>query len=384
MNWLSRERVNNYPWVFIVLYLGIGGYWIFHSLFSGNRIDPMGTPIGADFIVYWVVSSFCLDGNPAAAYDIPKLNAAFKVLTGSDTYQQAWNYSPTVLLMVLPLALLPYFLSLFIWLSILLSSALIILRNIAPHPATMKLALAFPGTFQNFMQGQNGFLSASLLGSGLLLLDRFPFTSGFFLGLMSYKPHLAVLVPIALIAGKRWRALSAAIATAGGLILFSLLLFGLEIWKVYLEYLFFIAPRLLDLSHLWAKMITVFASVRLLGGSKEMAWGLQGVVTVLATAVVFWVWRQKASYAIRSSVLILGTLLATPYAFDYDLFILSLPIAWVGWEQDHSGWKAQEKFILLISWLSPFIVPTLAKATGFQIGPIIFAVFLILLVRRVL
>jgi hypothetical protein len=383
MKWLNRERVNNYPWIFIILYLVIGGYWILSAFLWGRGIDKEGTPVGADFAAYWAVSALCLDGASAEVYNPTKLNAAIKELTGTDTYKQCWNYSPSALLMMLPLALLPYYVSLLIWLSITLSGALLVLRRISPHPATMKLAFAFPGTFQNFMQGQNGFLSACFLGGGLLLLDRFPFVGGFLLGLMSYKPHLAVLIPIALIGGKKWKALSGAAVATASMVFLSALVFGLEIWITFWKYLFLVPPKLLDIAALWPKMVTTFIAVRLLGGSIGIAWVLQGVVMGAAAGAVFRVWWRKASYPICASTLVLGTLLATPYAFDYDLFILSLPIAWMGWEGNKSGWRPEEKFILLVSWLSPFIIPPLARATGFQLGPIIFAAFLIFLTRRV-
>ncbi len=383
MKWLNRERVNNYPWIFIILYLVIGGYWILSAFLWGHGIDKKGTPVGADFALYWAASSLCLEGTPATVYNPAKLNAAIEKLTGTETYKQFWNYSPSALLIMLPLALLPYYVSLLIWLSITLGGALLVLQRICPHPSTMKLAFAFPGTFQNFMQGQNGFLSADFLGGGLLLLNRFPFVGGFLLGLMSYKPHLAVLIPIALIGGKKWKALFGAAVATVSMVFLSTLVFGFEIWITFWNYLFLVPPKLLDISDLWPKMVTPFVSVRLLGGSFGVAWILQGVVMAAAAGAVFRAWWRKASYPICASTLVLGTLLATPYAFDYDLFILSLPIAWMGWEGNKYGWRPEEKFILLASWLGPLIFPSLARATGVQAGPIIFAAFLILLTRRV-
>ena len=73
-----------------------------------------------------------------------------------------------------------------------------------PHRATFLLLLSFPGTYQNFIHGQNGFLSAAILGGGLLCLNRFPFIAGFIFGFLTYKPHLAILVPVVLAAGKHW------------------------------------------------------------------------------------------------------------------------------------------------------------------------------------
>lgn len=383
MKWLNRERVNNYPWVFIILYVVIGGYWIVSAILWGQGLDIQGTPVGADFAAYWAVSALCLQGTPAAVYNPTKLNAAIRKLTGTDTYKQCWNYSPSALLIMLPLALLPYYVSLLLWLSITLGGALLVLRRVSPHPATMKLALAFPGTFQNFMQGQNGFLSAGFLGGGLLLLNRLPFVGGLLLGLMSYKPHLAVLIPIALIGGKKWKALSGAAVATVSMIILSALVFGLGIWITFWKYLFVVPPILLNSSEFWPKMATTFTSVRLLGGSYGIAWILQGMVIVAAAGAVFWIWWRKAPYPICASALVFGTLLATPYAFDYDLFILSLPIAWMGWEGNKYGWRSEEKLILSVAWLSPFIVPVLAMATGFQVGPIILGAFLILLMFRI-
>ena len=47
-----------------------------------------------------------------------------------------------------------------------------VIRRIAPHLLTIALALIFSGTIQNISYGQNGFLSAALLGGGLICLDH--------------------------------------------------------------------------------------------------------------------------------------------------------------------------------------------------------------------
>ena len=59
--------------------------------------------------------------------------------------------------------------------------------------------------------------------------------AGFLLGLVSYKPHLFALVPVALIAARRWQALLAALITAAALALASFLLLGPGVWAGLLE-----------------------------------------------------------------------------------------------------------------------------------------------------
>jgi hypothetical protein len=55
------------------------------------------------------------------------------------------------------------------------------------------------------VHGQNQFLTASLVGGVFLTLERRPALSGILLGLLSYKPQLGVLFPVALAFGGYWR-----------------------------------------------------------------------------------------------------------------------------------------------------------------------------------
>ena len=74
--------------------------------------------------------------------------------------------------------------------------------------------LAFPAFLVNAGHGQNGFLSAALIGGGALCSTSAPLLAGLCLGALVYKPQLAVMIPIALIAARRWTTLAAAAASA--------------------------------------------------------------------------------------------------------------------------------------------------------------------------
>ncbi len=89
--------------------------------------------------------------------------------------------------------------------------------KIVPDRLTVWLALASIATAENLFYGQGAFLIALLLGGGLLLVDRHPFLAGLLFSLLiNYKPHLGLLIPVALLAGRRWQALGALVATGGG------------------------------------------------------------------------------------------------------------------------------------------------------------------------
>jgi alpha-1,2-mannosyltransferase len=318
LEWLNRERLTNYPIIFLILYGLAGAVLVISAITSRQGADLWGRPLGADFSHYWLASSMVLAGDPAAVYHYQKFMAAevafFKV-----HYLMPWLYPPNFLLIIVPLALLPYLPSLVVWLGLTLAGYLFILRRIAPHSSTLLISLAFPGTFENFFHGQNGFLSATLLGGGLLLLENYPVVGGVLLGLLSYKPHLVPLVPIALIAGRRWRALSAMLFSALMLSLLSLLALGPEVWIGFWKNLSLplqlLSNGLLPVN----KMVTMFAAALIAGSSLTLAYICQAILIIGVATAVYWIWRQETSLTWRGSILVLGILLFTPYAFPYDL-----------------------------------------------------------------
>jgi len=93
---------------------------------------------------------------------------------------------------------------------------------------------------------------------------------------------------------------------------------------------------------LWGKMPTVFAAAPLNGANPGLATTMQPVAIIGVILAVSWVWCRRFPLPIRGSVLAVGIFLAIPYAFDYDLAILALPFAWLGWEAYAHESKFQE------------------------------------------
>jgi alpha-1,2-mannosyltransferase len=381
LKWLNRDRLTIYPLIFLIFYAIVAIVLIATAVISGHGMaDFWGRPLGADFSHYWLASSMVLAGDPAGVFNFPGFLAAEKAFFGVH-YPVPWFYPPTFLLIVSPLALLPYLPSLVLWLGLTLSGYLLVLRRIAPHPSTIWLALAFPGTFENFFHGQNGFLSAALLGSGLLLLDSYPVTGGFLLGLLSYKPQLAILVPVALIAGRRWQALVAMLIGALMLISASFWFLGKEVWIAFFHNSSLPLQLLKDGSLPVAKMVTVFSAILLFGGGLRLAVIIQAGLMVGVASGIIWIWRRETSLATRAAALVVGILLFTPYAFAYDLAILALALAWLGWEGFTRGWLPHEPEILCLGWLMPFIAPVLG-IIKFQLAPLILVALFVLVIKK--
>ena len=376
-HWVKDRLLVVFPPLCLALYLAVWGHWVMASY-----APHTGRPLGMDFSYCWSAASLALGGEPGAVYDYSRLAAVEWAYFGVKAILP-WLYPPTFLLLLLPFGLLPYNAALAVWLGTTLSGYLFIIRRIAPHPRVTWLALAFPGIFMNLFYGQNGCLSGIFLGGGLILLDRAPWAAGLLLALLTYKPHLAVLVPLALVAGRRWRALGAMLAWTAALILAATLALGTQVWVAFISHIF-TAVKTLEAGggKLFFIMSSVFSGVLLRGGSPFSAGLLQGATMLIAAALVVWVWRRKTAPAIGNATLVLGILLFVPYSFVYDLALLALPLAWLGWDGYTRGWLPGEKTCLLLGWFTPVVAPLLAQAAAVQIAPLILGVLMCLALRR--
>ena len=135
-------------------------------------------------------------------------------------------------------------------------------RIIVPRALTLLLGLGFPAVLLTVTHGQNAFLTAGLLSWGLLLLPAQPVAAGVLIGALAFKPQLALLLPVALIAGGNWRAIVAASLTVLGLSAATVILFGAEIWRDFLASTA-LTQQMLDLGLVpYFKLQSVFAAIR--------------------------------------------------------------------------------------------------------------------------
>lgn len=367
--WLAPEAASIYR-LMLALVLGIAAIgWI---MLSRHGLDIMGKPLGVDFPSFWTASQLALGGHPAAPYDPALHNAAQRALLGADRGYAAFFYPPVYLLLCLPLALLPYLPSLGLWLGLTGAAYAGVVHLLLDRWRNWWLTLlAFPAVLINMGHGQNAFLTAALMGGGLMLLHRRPWIAGALFGCLVIKPHLALLIPVALAARGEWRAFIAAGSSALGLCLLSVAAFDAETWSAF----FANAPLarhtleagLVDP----AKMVSTFAAVRVLGGPVALGYALQGVVTVGVAAVLAGMARARRTPAAQNAALAAGAMLATPFVLDYDLTWLALPLAWAFVEARRTGFLPYEKVILAAAFMLPLFARSLALAAHLPIAPVV-------------
>lgn len=305
---------------FFPLYYGRG--WIYEG-------GGLGSP--TDFINVWSAGRLVLDGHPAWAYDWDIQKKIQIAVLGQDYPGNfAWHYPPPFLFVAALLAKLPYAMAFIGWACISAVPYLIVMRAIVGRPFGLLLALAFPVVFTNVLVGQNGFLTAALIGGLLVMLPTRPILAGICLGLLSYKPQYGVLFPLVLIAAAQWRAFVSAGVTTVALVMVSWLAFGTASWQAFFKWMpMFSQAFLVEGRAPWGKMQSLFALVRYFDGSETLAWTLHWMLVAAVAVSLIWLWRSTARYEWKAAALAVGAVLATPYLFLYDVMVLVIAIAFI-------------------------------------------------------
>jgi hypothetical protein len=297
-------------------------WWIF---------DPNGLGIPTDFVNVWAAGRLALDGRPALAYDWDIQKQIEVALLGQDfTGYFAWHYPPPFLFVASLLAQLPYPVAFIGWISASLVPFLAVMRAIVGRPFGLMLAVALPMAFNNALVGQNGFLTAALIGGTLYLMPARPILAGICLGLLSYKPQYGLLFPLVLIAASQWTVFITAAAVTVAMALASWLAFGTESWQAFFHWMpMFSQAFLTEGKAPWWKLQSIFSLIRYFGGTEQLAWIFQWILTGSVAVVLALMWRSRVRYSLKASALAAGTLLTTPYLFMYDMMVLAIPVAFL-------------------------------------------------------
>jgi hypothetical protein len=176
----------------------------------------------------------------------------------------------------------------------------------------------------NIWAGHYGFFIGGLflLGWRQVELGR-PLRGGACFGLMLLKPHLAILVPLALAMKREWRAFAAATATVCALLALTTAIYG---WRPWHDFLFGTSraqAALIDAgSSFFGTMSTAPATAVLSVGANG---AVATIVQLLFVSGALWIVVSAAlrdaplrSFALLTST---ATFMVLPYAFNYDLTV---------------------------------------------------------------
>jgi hypothetical protein len=284
-------------------------------------------PAKSDFVSFWAAGKLTLAGHPALAYDIPAHHNAEQAV--GPVGLLPFPYPPPFLAFVTPFALLPFGAAFFAWVGATMPLYAWAVRRIAPLP----YAFAIPAGYINLLIGQNGFLMSAIFIGGLLLVETSPWLAGVLLGLMLLKPQLAFLLPVAMLAGCEWRVIGGAIASALGLLLIGVSIFGVGSYAAFLQMLPSQAALLQDGRLTWSELASVFALAHSLGASETAALIVHSAIAVAAAALTARAWWIGSDY--RIPILAAASMLISPYIWTYDSLLLVVPLGWMLRDRRH-------------------------------------------------
>jgi hypothetical protein len=335
---------------------------------STGTLDLLGRPLGTDFSSFWTAGLMALEDRAADAYVWGHHRALQAAIHGNDMFFP-WSYPPMFLMVAALLALLPYVPALILWQGASVLAALAAFRVILPSRRALMLAAGFPVVLTCLSHGQTGFLTAALLAGGVLLLRRYEIWAGILFGLLAYKPQFGLLIPFVLLAGGHWRAIASATITVIATAALPIALWGWPVWQAFFDSLPLTRKIVFELGNTgWEKFQSMFAWVRMWGGSIQLGYGVQSVVSVASVIACVWIWRGQASRNLKAAALLSGALLSSPYILDYDFIVLGMALAFFAAHALETGFRAGDKTMVAFVWAAPGFARPVAEHLLFPLG----------------
>ena len=372
--WVNRERLTRWGYGFAAITL-VAILW-------RASVTIGGAPLGWDFINYYAGASAATRGEAGLAYDRQWFAALEQAVSGIPASWGVYSYPPPAMLLSLPIAQLPLGVALIVWSAVGVGLVFAMLRRLVGTRQAAIAVIAAPAALCNLMSGQAGYFTAALLAGGLMLLERRPILAGVCFGGLCYKPHLGLLLPLVLVADRRWSTFLAAAATVVVLGAGSLVLFGHEAWAGFIHNLGINALLIEEHTARWYRIPTVFVGFRALGAPRSVCYAAQAISALCALAAVIAVWRSSVSREVKSAALAIAVFLATPYAWDYDMVVLVFAAAWIGCEGLRNEFLPWERLSILLLLTMPLLADAAGAAAGVPVAPILMWLALLALVGR--
>lgn len=330
-----------------------------------------------DFVAFWAAAKLALAGDALAAFDHAALRAAQALPPDAPEGNMYWFYPPGVQFLFLPFAPMPYWAG---WLIFNLLAMTLFARALwepaRAVPIGHNLLIAAPIVIIVFRLGQ-----LALLWSGVLVLalraiaHGRPIVAGVLIALLSLKPQLGILIPIALLAGGHWSVILWAFLGAVAVHGLPTAVVGLEYWVAFFDQMRFAAVGMQGDFTRWDLMVSPYAFLRLLDSSHQAAMIVQYCVSALLAACIAWVWADRScNFNIASAMLAVAIPIATPYAYYYEL-ALCIPAA-ILLVRAHYGARVTDRILLALMVFGPasFWIRT-------ELAPLFAPILLIMVVR---
>jgi hypothetical protein len=314
-----------------------------------------------DFFALWTSAVVTHAGDAVVNFDPDALHARQIALGMNPDGYNPFPYPPSFLLLLGPLGRLPLHWAFYVFMvpAFLAYIAAMAWGRWREWWWVLGACIA-PATGITLISGQTGYLSGALMIGALRLLPMRPVLAGVLFGLLTYKPQLGVLVPVALLAMGGWRAIASAAATFALCFAVSGYVYGFSLWGLWAHSLVEYATRFHPVV---GYMPTIYANAIMLGAWRSVAWGAQLAISIPVAVVVWRAWAAQGPSPRAAALLVVGTYLATPHAFNYDMPMMTFALVWyfVARCREERQIDLGEIVALLLAFTMPFLMLELKK-----------------------
>lgn len=338
-------------------------------LLAKDYITPAGSPIGGDFVAFWAAAKAAAVGDAAQLYDVDYFRQLIADIgPAGEAYKLSWQYPPTYFLLIAGVGALPFLASYFLWIGAGLAAFAGVCRGAGLRKLALFVAVASPLAFHTAITGQNGFFMASLFAGATLFVDKRPVVAGLCAALLTVKPQLGILLPIAYLAGGHYRAFTVAAISSLAFAGASLAVYGTEPWLAFFGAVSAVTSKVSTGVMPLYKMPTAYSAMLLAGAPTQIAMAMQTMLTIAAAFAAAVVWRRCDDPALRAAALAVGAFFTVPYLFYYDLTVIVLPLALVvagrlGAGQ-HAGGFSFAHHVLPLLFLVSALIPGTPYGSG--------------------
>ncbi len=330
-----------------------------------------GVP-GQDWVVFHTAAARFFAGDLAMLSDprafTDEMNRSHAaILTHPITVLHPFIYPPVTLMLAVAFCWLPYLASLVAFLAstaALLAVALWRWETAGRRAWLIAGVFACPATAYTIGSGQLSFLVAACVLAGMTWLDTRPFLAGLVFSVLCLKPQFVPLIPVALLAGRHWRAMAGGLAGGVGLMLASLAMTGVGAWVAWVRLATGLNPllgRMIDVVRVYDQ--SVHTCLRLLGLGEGTAGVGQLAAGALAAACIWIVFARRPAAPLRQRLVVLlcALVVGAPHVGDYDHMLLAVAAVLTMLEGRHV-WLAAAV------WLTPmFNPPALIAVLGLPV-----------------
>lgn len=347
--WLPAWRIWLYARALLLTYLLIIPLWFLLGYSTAPGV------LARDFIAFWAAAQLAAQGAATLAYD-PAAIHAVELLAIADSGEFPWFYPPPLMLLLWPLHALDYPTAFLLFSVLGTAFYALAIGALSQRRQLICLFLLIPSVFITLLYGQNGLWLSAMLAMALAHGEKRPLLSGLMLGSLVIKPHLFLLLPLALITTREHRPLVIAIITALLWCALSTWVLGTATWQAFHDGIL-LARQYLESGELqWSQMASTFSLSRWLGLDVTTSYALHAGSFLLGILALLAILRRKPPRELQWTSALLASLMLSPFVYQYDLVLLTLPMLCLIQRALTTGWPRWQLEALLLCMALPGVI----------------------------